>query len=85
MTIGLFKSTFPIWGNLVLDAVFAVAISMVFYDRDYQWIQTQQSGVVHHLCNYVYMAIEVVLRAHKEDYPNNPVEQGEFGSHIYIT
>jgi hypothetical protein len=76
MTMGIFVAAFPIWGNLVLSAVVAVAISMVFYDSNYQWIKTQQPGVVHNLCDYVYLAIQVVLHAHKEDYPNNPVEPG---------
>jgi len=49
---------------------------MVFYDSNYQWIETQQPGVVHNLCDYIYQAIQVVLHAHKEDYPNNPVEPG---------
>lgn len=82
MTMGIFIATFPVWGNLVLSAVFAVTISMVFYDNNYRWIYTQKPGVVHNLCDYVYLAIDVVLRAHREDYPNSPAEPGEFSFNL---
>jgi hypothetical protein len=78
MTMGLFVATFPIWGNLILTTIFAVTISMVFYDKKYRWIQTQRPGVIHNLCDYVYLAIDIVLCAHKEDYPHNPAEPGKF-------
>jgi len=82
MTMGLFVATFPIWGNLILSTIFVVTISMVFYDDKYRWIQTQRAGVVHNICDYVYLAIGVVLSAHKEEYPHNPAELGKFNFNL---
>jgi hypothetical protein len=76
-TRGAFTERFRTWGNIVLDSVIAVSISLVYFDPHYKWIQNQQSGVIHNLCHHVYSAIIFVLRAHNIDYPNIPAEQGE--------
>jgi hypothetical protein len=77
ITLGIFTLNFPIWGTLVLKAVFAVAISMVCYDEDYPWISTQRPGEIHPLSHYIFLSIQVVLRAHTEDYPFAQPEPGE--------
>ena len=55
---------------------------MVFYDDKYWWIQTQRAGVVHNICDYIYLVIDIVLSAHKEEYPHNPAELGKFNFNL---
>jgi hypothetical protein len=75
-TRGIFAAMFPIWGNIILDAVVAVSLSLVYFNPAYRWIANQVQGTVHALCYLVYRAINFVLEAHSIDFPHSPPEHG---------
>jgi hypothetical protein len=75
-TTGTFRNAFPVLGNMVLQTIFAVSISMVYFATDFRWINDQQPDVAHPLCNRVFNAINIVLMAHELDYPSMPIERG---------
>jgi hypothetical protein len=71
-----FKNLFPMWGNMALDAIFGLSISLVYFAPSFGWIANDVPGVVHNLCRHVYTAISLILQAHAIDYPNHPIEPG---------
>jgi hypothetical protein len=75
-TLGTFRREFPILGNMVLELVFGLTISMVYFAPDFQWIKDQQRGVAHGSCRHIFTAVDIALKAHLKDYPDNPVEPG---------
>jgi hypothetical protein len=76
-TLGTFRREFPILGNMVLELVFALTISMVYSAPDFKWIKDQQQGVEHESCHHIFTAVDIALKAHLKDYPNTPIEQGK--------
>jgi hypothetical protein len=75
-TCGIFATMFPIWGNIILGAIVAVSLSLVYFNPAYHWIADQVQGTVHPLCYFVYRAINFVLEAHGIDFPGSPPEHG---------
>ena len=72
-----FRSMFPILGSIVLNAIFALSTSIVYFSPTFGWIANDRQGVIHDLSRHMYIAINLVLQAHAKDFPSHPIEAGE--------
>jgi hypothetical protein len=67
---------FTILGSIVLNVIFTLSISIVYFSPMFGWIANKRQGIIHDLSCHVYIAINLVLQVHAKDFLNHPIEAG---------